>query len=324
MNQIRQIQALNKRELESCVSPNASWHADYRHTAYIYIGGLPFTLSEGDLVTIFSQFGEPTFIKLARDKETGKSKGFGWLKYEDQRSCDLAVDNLGGTEVLGRLLRVDHAEYKKRDNEEEDGGIDLTKIEAGYADGNREDDQGERNGRRNGRHEQGDEKDQRPVLKEERELEKLLRDHDDDDPMKEFLIQEKQKEVNEALKRWKKGNKSHKRVKDREDRSHRHTHRHASSRPRRESGDKEQRHRNYKPRSALSKEDNFRDLTQRRRRSSSDESLGSRNSYEYREKDRRKHAARLDSVSRSRSPYRHRSRSPYRSRRRSHSESWSR
>ena len=108
MNSIREIQRLNKLELEQNVSPNASWHVDYRDTAYVHIGGLSYDLTEGDLITIFSQFGEPTFVKLARDKTTGKSRGFGWLKYEDQRSCDLAVDNLGGSKVLGRIIKVDH------------------------------------------------------------------------------------------------------------------------------------------------------------------------------------------------------------------------
>src|ERR1700710_2007155 len=120
MNAIRQTQLLNKRELENATPPSASWHADYRDTAWIYVGGLHLDLTEGDVCIIFSQYGNPTHLNLIRDRENGKSKGFGFLKYEDQRSCDLAVDNLGGGEVLGRLLRVDHTRYKKRDDEDED------------------------------------------------------------------------------------------------------------------------------------------------------------------------------------------------------------
>ena len=120
MNAIRKIRELNEREIAAGISPEGSWHADYRDTAYVYIGGLPFELSEGDIMTIFSQFGEPVHIHLVRDKETGKSKGFAFLKYEDQRSTDLAVDNLGGATVMGRMLRVDHTRYKKKDNEDED------------------------------------------------------------------------------------------------------------------------------------------------------------------------------------------------------------
>lgn len=45
-------------------------------------------------------------VNLVRDKETGKSRGFGFLMYEDQRSTVLAVDNMNGTQVMGRTLKV--------------------------------------------------------------------------------------------------------------------------------------------------------------------------------------------------------------------------
>ena len=118
MNSIRATQKLNERELAEVIPPSASWHRDYDDTAFIYIGGLDTQLSEGDVLAIFSQYGEPVFINLVRDKETGKSKGFCFLKYEDQRSCSLAVDNLGGATVLGRVLRVDHTRYKVKEGEE--------------------------------------------------------------------------------------------------------------------------------------------------------------------------------------------------------------
>ncbi|RMJ27382.1 U2 snRNP component IST3 [Aspergillus sp. HF37] len=190
MNNIRQIQSLNKRELENAVPPEASWHADYRDTAYIYVGGLPFDLSEGDIVTIFSQYGEPVHVNLVRDKETGKSRGFAFLKYEDQRSCDLAVDNLGGATVLGRMLRVDHTRYKKKDDEEDQDNVAQLMGETAND---------EHGGRR--RRVASEEEQRRPLLKEEVELEKLLRDHDAEDPMKEFLVQEKKEEVALALER---------------------------------------------------------------------------------------------------------------------------
>ncbi len=47
-------------------------------------------------------------LHLIRDETTGKSKGFGFLKYDDARSTVLAVDNMNGAVVLGRTLRVDH------------------------------------------------------------------------------------------------------------------------------------------------------------------------------------------------------------------------
>ncbi|EEA23956.1 conserved hypothetical protein [Talaromyces marneffei ATCC 18224] len=206
MNSIRQIQALNKRELENAVTPEASWHADYRDTAYIYIGGLPFDLSEGDIVTIFSQYGEPVHVNLIRDKDTGKSKGFAFLKYEDQRSTDLAVDNLGGATVMGRVLRVDHTRYKRKEEEgEEDNVATIMGQNARGARGEDEDTDTERRrkSRRGDTNESDVEEKPRPMLKEERELAELMRDHDDEDPMKEYLIQEKKEEVARALEVFK-------------------------------------------------------------------------------------------------------------------------
>ena len=201
MNSIRQTQALNKLELQNAVPPSASWHADYRDTAYIYIGGLPFELSEGDVVTIFSQFGEPTYINLVRDKETGKSRGFAFLKYEDQRSTDLAVDNLGGAVIMGRTLKVDHTRYKKKDDQP-DEGVDLTEESKQIED---DDSESRRKRRRTSESE-----DERPMLREEIELAKLIQEHDEEDPMKAFLVQEKKEEVALALAKVKDGRKSEK------------------------------------------------------------------------------------------------------------------
>jgi RNA-binding motif X-linked protein 2 len=200
MNAIRQTQLLNKRELENAIPPSASWHADYRDTAYIYIGGIPLDISEGDVVTIFSQYGNPTHINMIRDKETGKSKGFAFLKYEDQRSCDLAVDNLGGAEVLGRMLRVDHTRYKKRDDEDEETyRIDKVEGEPTIV-GKRASDTDE------AEEEMKRRKKRRPLLKEELELEELLqiKEGEEEDPMREYLIREKREDVERAKREAKK------------------------------------------------------------------------------------------------------------------------
>ncbi|KAJ2978482.1 hypothetical protein NUW58_g7479 [Xylaria curta] len=229
MNQIRAIQALNKREIENGVSPEASWHTDYRDTAFINFGGLPYELTEGDVITIFSQYGEPVFLKLAREKETGKSKGFGWLKYEDQRSCDLAVDNLGGAEIAGRLVRVDHARYKARDDE------DPAEFAVGWADILRKEKMAKGEALETEDEDEGEEEEaRRPMIKEEMDLQKLIEEHDDDDPMKGFLIEEKKREVEEALHKLN-GRK------DKKDRKHRHHHRSHHRSRRDESDDRRDR-----------------------------------------------------------------------------------
>ncbi|EPQ58970.1 RNA-binding domain-containing protein, partial [Gloeophyllum trabeum ATCC 11539] len=122
---VREINRINDRELDIIASGGASWHDEYKDSAYIFIGGLHFDLTEGDVITIFSQrvvYGEVMDVNLPRDKNTGKTRGFGFLMYEDQRSTVLAVDNLNGANVLGRVLRVDHVKnYKQPGKKGEDG-----------------------------------------------------------------------------------------------------------------------------------------------------------------------------------------------------------
>lgn len=68
------------------------------------------------------RYGEVMDVNLPREKETGKTRGFGFLMYEDQRSTVLAVDNLNGASVAGRTLRVDHVKnYKQSKVKGEDG-----------------------------------------------------------------------------------------------------------------------------------------------------------------------------------------------------------
>ncbi|KAJ3223794.1 hypothetical protein HK099_000687 [Clydaea vesicula] len=115
MNKIRTLESINKKELSTNTSHDASWHNDYADSAYIYIGSLPYNLTEGDIIAVFSQYGEIVDVTLLRDKVTGKSKGGCFLAYENQKSTVLAVDNLSGIKLLGRTIRVvalDHARPK--------------------------------------------------------------------------------------------------------------------------------------------------------------------------------------------------------------------
>lgn len=117
MSQSRNIQKINEAELRAGIlKPELSWHNDYKDQAYIFIGGLNKELTEGDILTVFAQYGIPIDILLVRDKFTGESKGFAYLKYEDQRSTILAIDNLNGVNIAGRRIQVDHVFYEPRDD----------------------------------------------------------------------------------------------------------------------------------------------------------------------------------------------------------------
>lgn len=107
MHSTKVISNIITRELEFGVTDEGSWHKDF-NSAYIYIGGLNYFMNEGDIAVVFSQYGDIVDLVLARDKETGKSKGFAFLCYEDQRSTVLAVDNFNGFELCSKTIRVDH------------------------------------------------------------------------------------------------------------------------------------------------------------------------------------------------------------------------
>ncbi|CAJ2659034.1 unnamed protein product [Trifolium pratense] len=118
---VKRIQQINSKEAALNITEEASWHTKYKDSAYVFVGGIPFDLTEGDLLAVFAEYGEVVDVNLVRDKGTGKSKGFAFIAYEDQRSTNLAVDNLNGAQVLGRIIRVDHVDkYKKKEEEDEE------------------------------------------------------------------------------------------------------------------------------------------------------------------------------------------------------------
>ncbi|CAH2105716.1 unnamed protein product [Euphydryas editha] len=121
MTNVKNVLKLSERELAG--NSKSSWHDQYKDSAWIFIGGLPYDLTEGDVICVFSQYGEIVNINLVRDKATGKSRGFAFICYEDQRSTILAVDNLNGIKILGRTIRVDHCEQYRAPN------ADMSKID---------------------------------------------------------------------------------------------------------------------------------------------------------------------------------------------------
>lgn len=112
ISNMREIERITNNELEHNIygGLKSSWHDKYRDSAWIYLGGLSYELSEGDIICVSSQWGEIEDINLVRDKVTNKSLGYAFIKYEDQRSTILAVDNFNGSKLLGLTLRCDHVE----------------------------------------------------------------------------------------------------------------------------------------------------------------------------------------------------------------------
>ncbi|XP_069604666.1 RNA-binding motif protein, X-linked 2 [Ranitomeya imitator] len=120
LTKVKLINELNAREAKLGVKESVSWHQDYKDSAWLFLGGLPFELTEGDIICVFSQYGEIVNINLVRDKVTGRSRGFCFLCYEDQRSTVLAVDNFNGIKLRGRTIRVDHVSNYRPPKDGED------------------------------------------------------------------------------------------------------------------------------------------------------------------------------------------------------------
>ena len=112
---IRALNDINEKELELGISGDSkkSWHQVYKDSAWIYVGGLSYELNEGDILAVFSQYGEIMNVNIVRDYKTLKSKGFAYICYKDQRSTNLAVDNFNGIKLVGRNLQVDHCKEFK-------------------------------------------------------------------------------------------------------------------------------------------------------------------------------------------------------------------
>ena len=89
----------------------------------IFVGSLPFKLEEADLKELFEAFGEVTSVKIINDRESGRSKGFGFVEMVDDEAAKKAIADLNGSEVAGRNIVVNQAEDKKpRDNSRGFGG----------------------------------------------------------------------------------------------------------------------------------------------------------------------------------------------------------
>ncbi len=89
----------------------------------IFVGSLPYQLKEEDLRELFEAYGEVSSAKLIIDRETGRSKGFGFVEMSDDESAQKAIDGLNGIEVSGRSIAVSQAEERKAGGGDRRGGF---------------------------------------------------------------------------------------------------------------------------------------------------------------------------------------------------------
>ena len=78
----------------------------------IFVANLPWILRGKDLREIFKEFWEIIYAKVILDKDTRKSKGFGFVEFADPKNAKKAVEEMQGAEINGREIKVDFAVEK--------------------------------------------------------------------------------------------------------------------------------------------------------------------------------------------------------------------
>ncbi len=82
----------------------------------IYVGNLSFGTTDQDLEELFAQYGEVTRVNIIQDRETGRSRGFGFVEMESEGASE-AIEALDGHDLDGRDLRVNVARERERSND---------------------------------------------------------------------------------------------------------------------------------------------------------------------------------------------------------------
>ena len=86
----------------------------------LYVGNLSFNTSNNDLSDMFAEFGAVQSSNIIEDRETGRSRGFGFVEMSSQSEGEAAISGLNGKEVDGRELKVNEA--KPREDRGGSGG----------------------------------------------------------------------------------------------------------------------------------------------------------------------------------------------------------
>ena len=106
--------------LDSVASVPKGEKVKEKMTTKLYVGNLSFETSSNDLETLFAKAGTVQSVSLIEDRETGRSRGFGFVEMQTKEEGDAAIAQFNGTELAGRTLKVNEA--KPRENRSSGGG----------------------------------------------------------------------------------------------------------------------------------------------------------------------------------------------------------
>lgn len=79
----------------------------------LYVGNLSYEVQDRDLQTLFAEYGTVSSAKVVTDRDTGRSKGFGFVEMSTDAEAEAAISALNGSEVSGRALTVNEARPKE-------------------------------------------------------------------------------------------------------------------------------------------------------------------------------------------------------------------
>jgi len=79
----------------------------------IYVGNLPFSTAGADLEELFGEYGQVDSASVISDRETGRSRGFGFVEMADDNEARKAIEELDGADFDGRNLRVNEARPRR-------------------------------------------------------------------------------------------------------------------------------------------------------------------------------------------------------------------
>ena len=78
----------------------------------LYVGSLSWNTDDSGLKAAFEQYGEVTEAKVITDRDSGRSRGFGFVTFADSESAGAAIEGMNGTELDGRTLKVNEAQER--------------------------------------------------------------------------------------------------------------------------------------------------------------------------------------------------------------------
>ena len=88
----------------------------------IYVGNLAYKVSETEIKAAFEAFGSVTSVNIIKDRETGNSKGFGFVEMPDDAEASAAIEGLNGKDLGGRALNVNQARPREERSNNRGGG----------------------------------------------------------------------------------------------------------------------------------------------------------------------------------------------------------